>query len=209
MVAEQIARHAAILGWKTAILQMKHNNYPHWRQMEWIGFYFQYLCEKHLSPTMRVPGPSYGRVEFDGFLHIPWDFKSHAMNHSRHSLIVNDRGAIEKAITQYGSVGVIVALGNAEYNDLDRSFQRWHQELKGKVSKYEKKRIARGAPSRLRKVSFTLQQIMIIRIGKQTLQDADSFQGGFRNANGRPRREKVLLNLKRVQDSLLRVVEFS
>ncbi len=79
--------------------------------MEWIGFYFQYLCEKHLAPTMRIPGPSYGKTEFDGFWRIPWDFKSHAENSSRHTLIVNDKEAIERAIAQYGSVGVIVALG--------------------------------------------------------------------------------------------------
>ncbi len=41
-----------------------------------------------------------------------------------------------------------------------------------------------------------------------TLLKAKTFQGGFRNANGKPRREKVLLNLRQ-QDNVLGRVDFS
>ncbi len=61
-IAEQIGR---VLGkipkkWdgRSSILEMKKADYPHWRQMEWIGFYFQFLCEKDLSGLMEIPGPS-------------------------------------------------------------------------------------------------------------------------------------------------------
>ncbi|KKT16978.1 MAG: hypothetical protein UV99_C0003G0023 [Parcubacteria group bacterium GW2011_GWC1_43_61] len=60
-----------------AILEMRDADYPQWRQMEWIGFYFQFFCDKNLAPLMKIPGPKYGRVEFDGFSEIPWDFKAH------------------------------------------------------------------------------------------------------------------------------------
>ena len=52
---------------RKAILEMRSAGYPHWKQMEWIGFYFQFLCDTKLPPIMQVPGPKYGRVEFDGF----------------------------------------------------------------------------------------------------------------------------------------------
>ena len=63
---------------KKVISEMKSAGYPHWKQMEWIGFYFQYLCEKHLPSVMQIPGPRYGNVSFDGMKDTPWDFKAHA-----------------------------------------------------------------------------------------------------------------------------------
>ena len=43
--------------------------------MEWIGFYFQFLCERYLSSILEISGPKYGKVEFDAFKNIPWDFR--------------------------------------------------------------------------------------------------------------------------------------
>lgn len=83
---------------KDAIIEMKDSGYMQWKQMEWMGFYFQYLCEKYLSKIMDIPGPKYGNVKFDGFKEIPWDFKAHAMNTSSHQIIVNDSEATAKAI---------------------------------------------------------------------------------------------------------------
>ncbi len=187
-------------GGKTAILEMRGNNFPHWKQMEWIGFYFQFLCEKHLAPIMEIPGPKYGNVPFDGFRCIPWDFKAHAMNTSSHQIIVNDKEAIANGITEYGGVGLILALGEVEYNDEKRTFQKWHGKIKGGKSKYEVERIKRGAWSRLRKTSFDLRQISFIKITSQTLTNGGSFQQNFRNADGTPRNEKVLLDLEKVKN---------
>jgi len=193
---------------REAILAMKKAGYPHWKQMEWIGFYFQFLCEKHLSGLMEIPGPKYGNVRFDGFKDIPWDFKAHAMNTSSHQIIVNDSEATANGIKDYGAVGLILALGKVLYNDEDRTFQKWHEALKGGLSDYSLERIKRGAWSRLRKVSFDLQQISFIRITDETLVKCGSFQSDFRNADGSPRREKVLLDLEKIDEELVYVVEF-
>ena len=131
---------------------------------------------------------------------MPWDYKAHATNTSSHRVVVNDRTAIQNAIQDYGALGVIMAIGEVEYNDKERSFQKWHSELKGGKSKYEQERIKRGAWSRLRKTQFTLQQISFIKIDNAVLQQSDSFQTGFRNADGKPRKEKVLLDLEKLQD---------
>jgi len=179
-----------------------------WKQMEWIGFYFQFLCERYLSNFMEIPGTKYGRVEFDGFKNIPWDFKAHAMNTSSHQIIVNDSEATANGIKDYGAVGLILALGKVLYNDEDRTFQKWHEALKGGKSKYVIERIKRGAWSRLRKVSFDLQQISFIRITDDTLVKCGSFQRNFRNAGGQPRREKILLDLEEIDDEVLYFIEF-
>lgn len=207
-IAKHLSRIPILWNGKSVIMEMKEAEFPHWRQMEWIGFYFQYLCAKQLSGIMQIPGPMYGRVEFDGFLDIPWDFKAHAMNTSSHQIIVNDSEAISEGIKQYGCVGLILAMGKVEYNDENRTFQQWHSILKGGISDYEKERIKRGAWSRLRKVSFELQQISFIQLTDDTLIKSGSFQSDFRNSNGRPRRSKVLLDLEKLDEEIVHFVEF-
>ena len=193
---------------KAAIQEMKEAGYSHWKQMEWIGFYFQYLCEKYLAGFVELPGPKYGNVSFDGLYNRAWDFKAHAMNTSSHQLIVNDSEATNKAVKDYGSVGLILAVGKVEYNDESRTFQKWHEQLKGGKSDYERKRIERGAWSRLRKVSFDLQQLSFIEIIEKTLIDCGSFQADFRNADGSARRSKVLIDLEEINEELKLVIDY-
>lgn len=188
---------------RSAILEMKNAGYIHWKQMEWIGWYFQFLCEKYLKNLVKIPGPKYDNVQFDGFEEIPWDFKAHAINTSSHQVIVNDSEATAKAIKQFGSVGLILALGEVQYNDDKRTFQKWHEDLKGGKSKYELERVKRGAWSGLRKVEFKLKQISFIKIDDSVLVKCGSFQRDFRNANGTPRREKVLLDLEKLDEETL------
>lgn len=94
-LAELLAEMPAEWEGRQAILEMKNAGYPHWKQMEWIGFYFQFLCDTKLSSIMEIPGPKFGRVEFDGFSGIPWDFKAHPTKNAKgqegKSVIINDR----------------------------------------------------------------------------------------------------------------------
>jgi len=193
---------------KKSILEMKNAGYNQWRQMEWIGWYFQFLCEKFLKNKMKIPGPKYGNMEFDAFKRIPWDFKTHVMNTSSHKIIVNDSEAISRGIKEFGGVGLILAIGKVKYNDEKRSFQKWHEKLKGGKSRYELERIKRGAWSRLRKVEFKLEQISFIRIDDSLLVKCGSFQRDFRNANGTPRREKVLLDLEKLDEEIIFFLDF-
>lgn len=188
---------------KKAILEMKNNNYKQWKQMEWIGWYFQFLCEKNLNKIMEIPGKEYGNVKFDGFKNIPWDFKCHIQNDvdgkEKTKLIINDKVAINNAIEQYGSIGLVIGLGHAEYNDKDRTFQNWVEELKGGKSEYEKERIERGASSRLRKVEFKFNDIIFVKINKENLKDLEIYNQG-RNSNGNPREPKYELDLKNLDN---------
>jgi hypothetical protein len=193
---------------KQSILEMRNCGNRQWKQMEWIGFYFQFLCERYLSSIMQIPGPRYGNPQFDGLLEIPWDFKAHAINTSSHHVIVNDSRAIAEAIADFGAVGLVLALGKVEYNDEERSFQKWHNALKGGMSSYEAHRIARGAWSRLRKVEFRLQQIALVRITDDTLVKCGSFQQDFRNSDGSPRNAKLLLDLEQLDENAVHFLDF-
>ncbi len=193
---------------RESILEMREAGYPHWKQMEWIGFYYEFLCENILKGIMEFPGPKYGKPEFDGFYEVPWDLKAHSMNTSSHKVIVNDSEATAKAIEEYGFVGLSIAIGEAIYNDEDRTFQLWHSKLKGGLSQYEKERVKRGAWSRIRKVAFNLLQISFIKITDNTLIKCGSFQTDFRNSNGQPRRAKVLIDLEKLDEETAHFIEF-
>ncbi len=202
-IAEKIKNIPLIWDGINSILAMKKSGFLHWKQMEWIGWYFQFLCENFLKELIQMPEPKFGNVRFDGFYKIAWDFKAHAINTSSHQIIVNDNEAPAKAIERYGCVGVILAMGKVEYNDEKRTFQKWHEELKGGKSKYELERIKRGAWSRLRKTEFDLEQISFIRIDDDVLVKCGSFQQDFRNAHGKPRRKKVLLDLEKLDEEIV------
>ncbi len=193
---------------KEAIKEMKKGGSSHWRQMEWIGFYFEFLCQNRLATLAEIPGPRYGKTGFDALSVIPWDFKAHAMNTSAHQIIVNDTEAIQEAVKKYGAVGLILALGEVKYNDEKRRFQKWHQKLKGGASDYEKERVERGAWSRLRKISFLLRQVSFIVLTENSLRKAGSFQADFRNADGKPRRKKVLIDLEKIGKELVHKIDF-
>lgn len=183
---------------KTTIQYMKDNGCRNWRQMEWPGWYFQFMCENILEKDnfFAIPGPSYGKVEFDGKMIIPWDFKAHTTNGSSENQVpTNGYNEVESAINDYGTVGFIIASGAAIFDDENQTFKRWHDALKGKTSKYEQNRIARGAKSRRRKASFKLDSIRFIFIDRTTLGYCGSFQKGMRNSGGSPRKSKVMLDI--------------
>ena len=37
------------------------------RQMEWMGFYFEFLCFQNYANIIDMPGKKYGNTEFDAF----------------------------------------------------------------------------------------------------------------------------------------------
>ena len=185
---------------KASILELKAADYQ-WRQMEWIGWYFEHLCRHRFRQHMKVSGPRVGSVVFDGFLAIPWDFKAHVTQSRKgkpqHNVILNDKLAVDSAVEQYGALGVVLAQGVAEFNDHDRSFWVWHSELKGGQSAYEKRRKARGAPSRVRKVALEIQSFDVYCLEADDVVRLDIHRQG-RNSDGSPRAVKYRLRLNAV-----------
>ena len=169
-----------------------------------MGFYFESLCKTHFEGIIDMPGKRYGKTVFDAFSEISWDFKTHAANSANHTVITNDEEAIVNTISDYGYYGVILAIGEVEYNDEEQTFKKWHDNLKEGISEYEQNRINRGAMSRRRKTEFVLSEIHFASFDAETLsQCGGSFQRGFRNADGRPRREKVTINIRKIPDDAL------
>jgi len=148
----------------------------------------------------------YGNVSFDGFLEFPWDFKSHAMQTGKY-IIINDSEATSNAISDFGCIGIIIAIGLVVYDNESRDFKKWHDDLKGGKSDYEIKRIARGARSRIRKKCMEISKILFVKIDDELLIKSGSFQENFRNSNGTPRRKKILLDLTKINEHIEHIID--
>lgn len=192
---------------KAAVLQLKQADYQ-WRQMEWIGFYFEFLCRTHLKGEgFDVPGEKYGNVEFDSKRSINWDMKSSAIKSHNHKIILNDKNAIDQSIASNGAHGIILALLDVEYNDTNRAFQKWHSQLKGGMSAYERKRIARNATSRYRKTAAKLEQVLLLELHNDNQPDLGIYRQG-RNSDGSPRNVKYMLDIENLDCLEVKRVNF-
>ena len=193
---------------RESILEMKDANFKYWKQMEWMDFYFKFLCQKHFIDIIDTLGKKYGITEFDAFREISWDFRVDSIDPSAYSVTANDAKAIADTLHDYGYYGTMLAIGDMEYDDEETTFKKWHDELRGKVSKYDTKKINGGIMSRTRKTEFILLEIHFVCFDPETLsQCSSSFQKGFRNADGSPRREKVTVNIRKVPNTALIATE--
>ena len=186
---------------RDAITKMKDAKFRHWKQMEWMGFYFEFLCERKFADLLTMPGTRYGNTTFDGFKSICWDFKAHAGNTTNHQVIANDIAAVNSTIEEYGHYGLIIANGNVNFDDDAETFKQWHDALKGRPSSYELARINRKAPSRRRKTEFVLEEIHFICLDKDAIKQCGRRFIQGRNADGSPRKPKYRILLNRVPDA--------
>jgi hypothetical protein len=179
---------------KTCILELKEANY-NWRQMEWWAFYFEYKCRDLLkNSAIQIPGEKFGNVGFDAKGSINWDLKAKAIKCDSRTVILNDKQAMIDTIEQHGFHGEVIALCDVEYNDVDRTFQKWHSELKGGKSKYETERETRTSVSRYRKARAELVEIVLLIIDKDNISFLSEMHQG-KNSNGKPRKSKFMLDL--------------
>lgn len=181
---------------KECILELKEADY-NWRQMEWWAFYFEFECAR-LLPQFTA-GDKNGSTKFDLKGSINWDCKAKALKSDEHVVILNDVESMKKSIAEHGYHGEIIALCDVEYNDVDRSFQKWHSVLKGGLSDYEQARRKRTHNSRYRKTSAKLTEIVLVIITEDDLEKLDIMKQG-RNSNGQPRPTKYKLNLEMLEE---------
>jgi hypothetical protein len=125
--------------------------------------------------------------------------KAKAIKSDETQVILNDVCAMEESIEHSGYHGEIIALCDVKYNDADRTFQKWHTELKGGKSNYELDRENRTSISRYRKTEATLTEIVLLVLKKDDLNTLSIMKQG-RNSNGKPRPEKFMLDLETIDN---------
>jgi transposase-like protein len=192
---------------KKSVIELKEADY-NWRQMEWWAFYFEHLCRLRLAQTFQIPGERFGTVRFDLKGCVNWDLKSKAIKSDDHKCILNDKQATNASIITHGEHGVIIALCDVEYNDENRTFQKWHTQLKGGLSDYEKERRTRTEVSRYRKTHAILREILFLHLDKSSVIRLGEMRQG-RNSNGRPRPVKYMMDLEGIEGFFVDRLTFS
>lgn len=192
---------------RKCILEMREGG-GRWRDMEWIGWYFEFLCKKRFEGILTMPSEKCGRCRFDGFGSVNWDFKAKAIKSDDHRAILNDKHSMDLSVATHGEHGLILGLFDVEYNDESRSFQKWHTELKGGKSAYELAREQRTAVSRYRKTNAVLSEILFLRLDADALALLDLHKQG-RNSNGKPRPVKYMVNLEKMQPLIVAKIDFT
>ena len=187
---------------RESILEMRDTDFKYWRQEEWIEFYFKFLCQKHFAGIIDMPGGKYGNTEFDAFRDISWDFKVDSVDPGAYSVTANDAEAIADTLSGYGYYGIILAIGDIEFDDKETSFKKWHDELRGEVSKYDIYKINNGIMARTRKTVFILEEIHFICFNSETLhQCCGWFQDGFGETDSnRSNRREVRIDIGEIPD---------
>ncbi len=182
---------------KACIEELRRANYQ-WRQMEWIGWWFEYRAMQLLAPLGARVGPTFGSVTFDCRLNGVWDFKAHPRKprESGHAYL-NDEEAVDLCIASHRHLGWIIAVGTAVYDDTGE-FKRWHDELKGAESAYVSAGREFGRKSRKRKAGFVLEEIVWLEFRHREQVEAALSTGVLRrglqarqaNSDGSARRPK-------------------
>lgn len=176
----------------TKEFSLAYNNYQHWRQMEWIESYFNYLCEKKLSGLLQIPGPSYHKIVFGGLLEIPWIFKTYIENTGNQTIVLADADLIYQGFSDFQQIGIIVATGVVEYkeNKIPKKSE------KNKITKEKKEQ---DINKELRQHSiFNLKNIHFMPFSLDSVQKCETFQPG--GPTKEQLREKILLNIADIWD---------
>lgn len=187
-----------------SIILMRDKKYNQWKQMEWAGFYFQFLIQNYNDDRFLIPGKTINKTVFDAHLisdDLPLDVKFHSNKNPKgvhnKTVILNDLESTLQAINLYGKVGVVIACGDCKFDDTGE-FKLWHDEYKGEKSAYCKKAELENKISRQRKTSINLTQINYYEINNNNINLLGEFQQGMKNSNDTLRNAKLSLNMSKI-----------
>ncbi len=193
---KQLKQLPTVWDGKKCIIELKNADYQ-WRQMEWWAWFYEFKVKQLLANIASIPGKKYENVEFDLKRSINWDLKASAIKSGSHKIILNDKQAMETSCMEFGRHGEIIALCDVEYDDADKSFQKWHTALKGRQSKYEIDRKKRTSQSTKRKTKAIVTEILFITFSLKDFKELLIMKQG-RNSNGKPRPPKYLFDVNKV-----------
>lgn len=179
-----------------------YKNYQHWRQMEWVDSYFNYLCEKKLSGFVKIPGPTFQNFSFNAFLEIPWIFKSYIENTGNEKIVLADADLITQGLIKFEKIGIILASGAVEYSRKEIPGKKINNRIKSSQDELIMEKEIRQHSI------FQLNNIYFIPLPAEAIQKCETFQpGGFKNKEHL--REKVLLNVSDAKNRSQFSLDFS
>lgn len=187
---DKITDSAAWTG-KSAVEEMLATSYPHARQTEWPGWYFEYKALTALMKDFGGGPERVGTTSFDYKGKRLWDLKTHAAGKV---IPLNDKASTIQAIDEQG-LGFIILSGAPSYENEDE-FYNWHSTtVRGNPPK------PRARKSRRLKTAFTLRHLDFFFIRdhqhRESLEDGkiltDFAQGRQQSGALRPMKYKMSL----------------
>lgn len=180
-------QHRYITGYD-AIQEMKIND-GQWRQMEWIGWYYEHLAnacvKRNAEPFLSSNGNKvYIDYIVDGVL---TDLKVHNTLAKNHTIYLNDYTALESCIKHKGQCNFLVILGESKMDE-DGAFVKWHNGLIGKPT---------NPKGRKRKIDFHIRGYALLPIDRKNFDRLLCLKQG-KNSNGKPRPPKAGVNLNKM-----------
>lgn len=182
-----------------------------WRQIEWIGFGFEFLAKQYLKNHFMIHEniPVEHRDVFDAFNQFPWDLKTHVLRNARGNVTratpLNDMAAIDRVFETYNNFGLVIVDGNATFGD---EYEQWRMRSNGGVlSATQIRNAAEGRTSRKRKDTFSVEKVSLFVFSAEDMAalKADKIMSEFkqgRQADGTPRNLKYKFDATRVQPTL-------
>ena len=169
---------------------MRDAEFRHWRQTEWIGWYFEYVG---IAALVNAFGGGPRRVlntSFDYALRSTWDLKAHSSG-GEDGAILNDLDAIDACLEEPGGLGFIVLTGDPDFST-SAEFDVWHREQRGAGPAHER--------SRALKSGFAPRQLDAYHLPSAAALQTACLRGEFsqmaqgRQPDGAPRKPKLKVN---------------
>ena len=181
------------------------NNYLHWRQMEWVEAYFNYLCEKMLSGFLKMPETVLAQDQFPFFMNIPLIFKSYIQNTGNEKIILSDASLITNTLTKTNVMGVIIASGTVSYLSKDDERKKEYHHLSVKNRKK-----VEALENELRQHSiFKLQKIHFLPISHDFFETCETFRPTDIHAEKSSLREKIVIEIPKIKEKIQYSIDFS
>ena len=197
---------------RESIQEMKTDDFPGWREVEWAGFHAKYLIQKICQQNLNGKVSPYdsGKRHFVKGQYL-WDARLN--NVESNDVILGDREEYDEIILENTGIGVLVL---DSWVEVDRSgdFRRWHEEFKGGSSEYSIQREREGRREQPRKTAYMIVRVFgyffrpgDLRKGVEEGWAHNTFQGTMRNYDGNPRKTKYQIRKNLVPNQNLLFVK--
>lgn len=169
---------------------MREAEFRHWRQTEWIGWYFEYIGIPALVNAFGGGPRKVNNTTFDYALRWTWDLKAHSTG-GGNTAILNDLDAIETGLGQPAGVGFIVLTGVPDFSASEQ-FDLWHREQRGASPAHDKSRALKSGFIPCRLDAYHLPSPAALETGRYRGEFSTMAQG--RQPDGAARKPKLKVN---------------
>lgn len=127
---------------RACVQEMRDAEFTHWRQTEWVGWYFEYVGIPALVNAFGGAPRRVLNTTFDYELRSVWDLKAHSVGKDD-GAILNDTASIHACLDSGSGLGFVVLMGDADYADAT-AFDLWHRAQRNAGPPHPRSRVLKS-----------------------------------------------------------------